>query len=107
MVDIKQHLEENFTWFIKDQTLERVGELEKIKQKAIEVAKELRSLWFEWNIPTSTLLNAGKIDTKTGNTGPVTTNNAKYTIHIDAKERPIAQVMKELKREIQKENLLT
>jgi len=107
MVDIKQHLEENFTWFIKDQTLERVGELEKIKQKAIEVAKELRSLWFEWKIPTSTLLNAGKVDTKIGNTWPVTTNNAKYTIHIDAKERPIAQVMKELKREIQKENLLT
>lgn len=47
-VKLKENAEKIFTDFVKIQTTERIWEMEKMKQKAREIAEEMAKLWFTW-----------------------------------------------------------
>lgn len=44
----KESAEKLFTSFIREQTWERIWEMEKMRDRAIEIAREMAELWFTW-----------------------------------------------------------
>lgn len=79
----KRLAEENFTDFIKVQTQERMSEMERMAEKAREIAEEMARLWFTWNWFSAKFTKTNADWTTTTETRVINYNTINQNLQVD------------------------